>query len=112
VNLTPEQAHAFRHWRVHALQASAAVRRREAAAVYARIVLRGWAMVTLVSANTVHLAQGHVGYAALGGWALSALWWQNSSKHREDVPYAGAVYGLGAALGTVTGATIARLIGG
>jgi hypothetical protein len=50
--------------------------------------------------------------AALGGWAISALWWQNSSKHREDAPYAGTVYGIGAALGTVTGATVARYLGG
>lgn len=65
-------------------------------------------MVSLVSANTVHLAEGHVGAAALGGWCISTLWWSNSSKHREDVPWAGAVYGVGAALGTVTGATVAR----
>lgn len=79
---------------------------------YARIAGRGWLMVSLVSANTVHLASGHLAYAAVGGWAISALWWSNSSKHREDVPYAGLVYGLGAAVGTVTGATVARLIGG
>ncbi len=69
-------------------------------------------MVSLVACNTVQLATGHVGMAALGGWAISALWWQNSSKHREDVPYACAVYGIGAALGTVTGATVARWLAG
>jgi hypothetical protein len=67
-------------------------------------------MVTLVSANTVHLAQGHVSYAALGGWAISALWWSSSSKDREDVKGAALIYGLGAALGTVTGSTFARWI--
>lgn len=68
-------------------------------------------MVSLVACNTVQLATGHVGAAACGGLLISWLWWSNSSKHREDVPLAGFVYGIGAALGTVTGATIARWLG-
>jgi hypothetical protein len=69
-------------------------------------------MVSLVSMQTVLLAHGSVVGAAVGGLCISVLWWSNSSKNREDVPYAGIVYGLGAAVGTVTGATVARLIGG
>jgi hypothetical protein len=69
-------------------------------------------MVSLVSANTVHLSTGHLGAAAAGGFFISMLWWSNSSKHREDVPYAGMAYGVGAGLGTLTGATLARYLGG
>lgn len=77
-----------------------------------RILLRGWLMVSLVSANTVHLASGHTSAAAVGGFCISCLWWSNSSKHREDVRGAGVVYGLGAALGTITGSVVARYLGG
>ena len=83
---------------------------RESALTYARIVFRGWAMVSLVSANTVHIASGHLAYAAIGGFAISWLWWANSSKDREQARGAGVAYGFGAALGTLTGATIARLM--
>lgn len=83
---------------------------REPALTYARIVGRGWLMVSLVSANTVHIASGHLTYAAIGGFAISALWWSNSSKDREQAKGAGLAYGCGAALGTLTGATIARLL--
>jgi hypothetical protein len=69
-------------------------------------------MVSLVSANTVHLSTGHLGAAAAGGFFISILWWPTSSKHREDVPYAGMAYGVGAGLGTLTGATLARFISG
>lgn len=79
---------------------------------YLRIALRGFGMVTLVSMNTVHLSQGHNSAAALGGFMISALWWSNSSSHREDVPGAAVVYGFGAALGTFTGATVARWLAG
>lgn len=69
-------------------------------------------MVSLVSANTVHLATGHLGAAAAGGFFISWLWWSNSSRHREDIPGAGIAYGIGAGLGTLTGATLARYLGG
>lgn len=69
-------------------------------------------MVTLVSANTVHLASGHIGAAATGGFFISWLWWSNSSKHREDVRLAGLAYGIGAALGTMTGGALAHWFGG
>lgn len=75
---------------------------------YVRIVGRGWLMVSLVSMNTVHIASGHLEYAAIGGFAISWLWWSNSSKDREQATGAGLAYGLGAALGTLTGATVAR----
>lgn len=84
--------------------------RKPTAITYLRILARGWILVSLVAANTVHLASGHTSFAAIGGFAISALWWSNSSKDREQAKGAALVYGCGAALGTLTGATIARLI--
>ena len=77
------------------------------APVYARIVGRGFAMVTLVSSNTVFLSRGQVWQAAMGGALISMVWWQNSSKHRPDVPYGWLAYGCGAGLGTLAGAMLA-----
>jgi hypothetical protein len=96
-----------RSWFAHATKDT-----MSAAALYLRIASRGFVMVCLVSANTVHLSTGHLGPAAAGGFFISMLWWSNSSKHREDVPYAGMAYGVGAGLGTLTGATLARYLGG
>lgn len=79
---------------------------------YLRILGRGWLLVSLVSMNTVHLAQGHMGPAAAGGFLISWTWWQNSSKDREQAPHAGLVYGVGAGLGTLTGGTLARVLFG
>ena len=78
---------------------------------YAKIVARGWILVALVSSNTVLLANGELGLAAVGGMAISTVWWMNSSKNREDVPYAAIVYGIGAGFGTLTGALIAQWLG-
>lgn len=64
---------------------------------------RGLLQVTLVSLNVTQVAQGHYVGAFVVGGMISAVWWANSSKHREDVPGAGAVYAFGAAVGTVTG---------
>lgn len=104
VALTAQEAQGFRNMTARLMT--------PAWTVYARIIGRGWLMVTLVSANTVHLSTGHLGAAAAGGFFISALWWSSSSKNREDVPYAAIAYGIGAGLGTLTGGTLARLFGG
>jgi hypothetical protein len=77
---------------------------------YIRIASRGCLMVTLVASNTVLLAHDKLLPAAIGGWAISVLWWANSSKHRPEAPYGALAYGFGAAVGTVTGAVLARLV--
>jgi hypothetical protein len=75
--------------------------------VYARIFLRGLAMVTLVSCNTRQLAAGHLSGAVVVGFLISWLWWQNSARTRPDVRGGGIAYALGAACGTALGYTIA-----
>lgn len=65
-------------------------------------------MVTLVSSNTVFLSQRELGYAAAGGFLISALWWSSSSAKRPDVAFGALVYGCGAGLGTLTGALVAH----
>ena len=69
-------------------------------------------MTTMVAANTVYLATNALGQAATLSLLISMLWWSNSSAKREDLPYAGMAYGIGAGLGTLTGATLARYLGG
>jgi hypothetical protein len=78
---------------------------------YVRIASRGCLMVTLVASNTVFVAHdGNDLPAIIGGFAISSLWWSNSSKGRPDVPYAWAAYGFGAAVGTITGKVLAKLV--
>lgn len=67
------------------------------------LFLRGWLMVSLVSLNSVQIIHQRYASAALVGWCISALWWTNSSRHRLESRWAGAVYAVGAATGTVTG---------
>lgn len=67
------------------------------------LALRGWLMVSLVSLNSIQIVHHRYASAAVVGFCISALWWTNSSKHRHDSKWAGAVYALGAAAGTVTG---------
>lgn len=71
--------------------------------VYVRLFWRGFLLVALVAANTRQIAEGHYGGAFLCGGLISVVWWQNSSKHRPDVPGAALAYALGAACGTVAG---------
>lgn len=74
---------------------------------YLRTAARGFAMVTLVSANTRQLATGHIGGAVIVGFAISLLWYSNSSKDRDNRPLAGIAYATGAAVGTFVGFTMA-----
>jgi hypothetical protein len=67
------------------------------------LAFRGWLMVSLVSLNSVQIIHQRYVSAAIVGFCISALWWTNSSKHRPDSRWAGVVYALGAAAGTVTG---------
>jgi hypothetical protein len=59
-------------------------------------------MVALVSTNTILLARRSP-WAVPVSFAISRLWWGNSSARREEVPLAGEVYALGSALGTALG---------
>ena len=67
------------------------------------LFLRGWLMVSLVSLNGIQLVRERYVSAAIVGFCISFLWWTNSSKHRPDSKWAGTVYALGAAVGTLTG---------
>jgi hypothetical protein len=78
--------------------------------VYLHIFARGLVMVTLVACNTRQIAAGHITGATMIGFLISWLWWSNSSKERPDVRGAAAVYGLGAAAGTVLGFAIASAL--
>jgi hypothetical protein len=69
------------------------------------------AMVTLVAMNTRQIAAGRIGWATLGGFLISWLWWTNSAKDRPDFRGAGIVYGLGAGVGTALGFYIAEWLG-
>ena len=68
-----------------------------------RIALRGWWLVTLTASNIVQLSQGHYLGAGIGGFLISYTWWSNSHAAKVAVPGGAFAYGLGAALGTVTG---------
>lgn len=70
---------------------------------YARVFLRGFLLVALVSLNTRQIASGNYPGAFLVGGTISAVWWANSSKNREDVPCAWLAYAFGAACGTLLG---------
>ena len=67
------------------------------------LALRGWLMVTLVSLNSIQIVHRRYVSAAVVGFCISFLWWTNSSRHRLDSRWAGPVYALGAATGTLTG---------
>lgn len=88
---------------------SAAFRRipRGGSQSYLRTALRGFAMVTLVSMNTRQLATGHIGAAVVIGFAISLLWYANSSKDRDNRRGAGIAYASGAAVGTWVGFMLA-----
>jgi len=76
--------------------------------LYLRVFFRGFILVTLVSWNTRQIASGNYPGAFLIGGTISAVWWANSSKDREDVPCAWLAYALGASCGTVLGMWLGR----
>jgi hypothetical protein len=100
IELTTTQADAFR--RIPRGQSGS----------YLRTAARGFAMVTLVSMNTRQLSTGHIGAAVVIGFLISLLWYQNSSKDRDNRPLAGVAYAVGAALGTWVGFTLAGWLAG
>lgn len=69
-------------------------------------------MVTLVSMNTRQLATGHLSGAIVVGFAISWLWYSNSSRDRDNRRGAGVAYAAGAAVGTFVGFTVAGLLAG
>lgn len=79
---------------------------------YWRTFARGFAMVTLVSMNTRQLATSHITGAVVVGFAISLLWYSNSSKDRDNRRWAGMAYATGAAFGTFAGFTIAGWLAG
>lgn len=76
-----------------------------------RVFIRGLTMVTLVAMNTRQLASGRIGWAVIGGFFISLVWWSASSKDRPCFRGAGVVYGAGAAVGTGLGFYIAEWLG-
>lgn len=75
---------------------------------YARVFLRGFALVALVALNTRQIAAGNYPGAFMVGGTISAVWWANSSSKREDVRGAWLAYALGASFGTVFGMWLGR----
>ena len=73
-----------------------------------RIALRGFWIVLLTASNVAQIAGGHYTGALIGGFLISFTWWSNSHAAKVAVPYAAAYYGIGAALGTVTGMALTR----
>ena len=70
---------------------------------YLRIACRGFWIVFLTAANVVQVSHGHYLGALVGGFLISATWWSNSHAAKVCVRGASMAYGLGAALGTVSG---------
>lgn len=68
-----------------------------------RIALRGFWLVFLTASNVVQVSHGHYKGALIGGFLISTLWWSNSHAAKQDVRGGAMAYGIGAALGTVSG---------
>ena len=73
---------------------------------YLRIAMRGFVIVCITAANVIQMTERHYIGAALGGFAISAIWWSNSAAAKENPPFAAVAYGCGAALGTITGVAL------
>jgi hypothetical protein len=73
------------------------------AVTHLRIALRGFWIVFLTASNVVQVATGHYGGAFVGGFLISATWWSNAHAAKVPVRYGSICYGLGAAIGTVSG---------
>ena len=71
-----------------------------------RVALRGFWLVFLTASNVWQVSHGHYLGAFLGGFLISATWWSNSHAAKVDLPCASLAYGVGAALGTVSGMTL------
>lgn len=71
--------------------------------IHLRIALRGFLIVFLTASNVVSVSRGHYLGAFVGGFLISCVWWQNSHAAKADIPGAALAYGLGAAMGTVSG---------
>jgi hypothetical protein len=72
--------------------------------IYARLLLRGFVIVSLTSMNVRQIANGHFGPAFVVGCSISGVWWFNRrSAAHSDAPGAWAAYALGAGLGTMFG---------
>lgn len=74
-----------------------------------RLVWRGFSIVCLTSSNVYQVSHGHYLGAFINGFLISYVWWLNSraSGRSDHIRYSEIWYGTGAALGTVTGMTIA-----
>lgn len=74
----------------------------------ARISLRGFWIVFLTASNVVQVSHGHYLGALCGGFLISATWWSNAhSAGTTNIQGGAFAYGLGAALGTVSGMWLA-----
>jgi uncharacterized protein YebE (UPF0316 family) len=77
-------------------------------AVLVNLFLRAFAMVTLVSCNTVQISQGRYAGAVLCGCLISLVWYLNVGKASNDQRWQAVLaYALGAGCGTVCGMWIA-----
>jgi hypothetical protein len=75
---------------------------------------RGFSIVVLTAANVVAITHSHYRAAFVGGFFISYVWWLNASRTGQgELPPRPAVwYGLGAAIGTVTGMWLMRVVYG
>ena len=82
-----------------------------ASAVYANLFLRACLLVCLTAFNVSHIAHGDFRWAFVTGGAISWLWWANSrSAAWENLRFSRLAYTAGAAVGTVLGMWLARLL--
>ena len=72
-----------------------------------RVAGRGFVIVFLTATNVVQVSHGHYGWAFIGGFLISFVWWSNAHRAGQPVPYGALAYGLGAACGTVIGMRVA-----
>jgi hypothetical protein len=74
----------------------------------AKLFGRAFLMVSLVSLNTVQIAQGRHGGAFLCGCLISLVWYLNVGKASHDQRWQAVLaYSLGAGCGTVCGMWVA-----
>lgn len=80
--------------------------------IYLPIAAQGFCIVFLTALNVTQIAGGHYGSAFVVGGAISWVWFGNSrTAAHSKAPLARQAYALGAALGTVAGMFVGRLIG-
>lgn len=78
---------------------------------YARLLFRGWLIVSLTAWNIRHIAALDYTMAMIGGFGISFVWFGNSrTAAHSDLPWAREVYAGGAALGTLTGMLLSELL--